>query len=158
MTGRRNDGGARRGNPTVTARSMRKFIDHLSGTANVTEASRVAGFNRKTAYDLRGKHEDFAKAWDDAIEQATDALAAEARRRAMEGVEDVIVSMGRVVKDENGNPLMRRIYSDGLMTLLLKAHAPAKFNAAPVAPRDAELPTDLMPDPLPIPDEPGPTG
>lgn len=71
-------------------------------TCNVSEAARAAGVGRRTVYDWRDADLAFAAAWDEAEEEAVDALEAAARKRAMES-------------------------SDRLMEILLKAHRPAKY-------------------------------
>lgn len=96
------------------------FLSELAKSCNVSRAAEVAGVGRQTAYDHRGMFEDFSAAWDDAIEQATDALEFEARRRAMEGTEKPIVSQGEIIATV-------REYSDQLMMALLKAHRPDKY-------------------------------
>lgn len=112
---------------TSYTRERELFLQHLGESANVTASALVATISRKTAYEWRKVDSEFAEAWDDAMAMATDTLEAEGRRRAMEGVEELYVSQGRVVTDKEGNPLVKRVYSDGLMTLLLKAHRPERF-------------------------------
>jgi hypothetical protein len=68
---------------------------------------------------------DFAARWADALEEACDALEAEARRRAVEGVEEPVVSAGKLV-------CTVRRYSDTLLLALLRAHRPERF-ARPAA-------------------------
>jgi len=83
---------------------------------------------RTTVHEWRDQDPAFAAAWDDAIDEATDALEAEARRRAVDGHEEYVISMGQIVRDpETGKPLKQKKYSDALTTLLLKAHRPEKF-------------------------------
>jgi hypothetical protein len=86
----------------------------------VRHACEAAGIGRTTAYEHRERHPDFALAWDEALEDACDLLEAEARRRALEGVEKPVYWQGVVVGTI-------REYSDTLMTLVLKAHRPEKF-------------------------------
>lgn len=57
---------------------------------------------------------------DEAIEQGSDILEAEAWRRAVEGVEEPVYQGGKEV-----GRIQR--YSDTLMVLLLKGHKPQKF-------------------------------
>jgi hypothetical protein len=76
-----------------------RFIEEVSSGASIKEACAAAGFGRSTAYDLRQRDERFALRWHDALEEGTEALEEEARRRAMEG-------------------------SDHLMMFLLKARRP----------------------------------
>jgi hypothetical protein len=99
------------------ARARQKFLKRLAETCNVSEASRVAGIARSTAHDWRGANGEFAKAWDEAIEQARDALEAEARRRAVEGWNEPVYQQGKKVGT------IRR-YSDRMLEVLLKGHRP----------------------------------
>ncbi|AQS87919.1 hypothetical protein AA101099_1515 [Neoasaia chiangmaiensis NBRC 101099] len=112
-------------------RAKRIFLDHLALTANVTASARVAGVVRGTIYLWRETDEDFARGWADALEAAVDALEGEARRRALSGYEEPVLSGGKLVVDDHGSPMMRRRYSDGLMRFLLRAHRPSLFRDVP---------------------------
>lgn len=112
---------------TVLTDQRARFIAHLASTANVTAAAALIGVSRTAVYEWRAANADFAALWDEAVEMATDALEAEARRRALEGVQEPIVVMGRIAKDDDGNTLYVRKYSDTLMQLLLRAHRPEKY-------------------------------
>ena len=68
----------------------------------------------------RYKHEDFAAQWDEAMQVAVDALEAEARRRAVEGVDEPVYYKGQLIDTI-------KKYSDNLLITLLKAHRPEKF-------------------------------
>ena len=98
----------------------RPFLAALAETGNVTRSAEIAGVERTICYRDRREREEFAEAWADAIEQATDTLEEEARRRALEGVTKPIYQGGKLVGHE-----LR--YSDTLMIFLLKAHRPKKF-------------------------------
>jgi len=112
--------------PPRDARAV--FLDHLRKTANVSESAQIAMRDRRTFYQWRDKEPEFALAWDDALDDATDALEGEARRRALHGHEEYVVSMGQIVLDpKTGEPLMQKRFSDALTTLLLKAHRPEKY-------------------------------
>jgi len=76
-------------------------------------------------YVWREEDPEFAKAWDDALDEAASTLENEAWRRATEGVEEPIV--GRVERDRDGVVAHVRKYSDSLLTTLLKAHRPEKY-------------------------------
>ncbi len=76
-----------------------KFLQSLIETGNVSASARVAGVNRQYAYEIRRSDPEFASQWEDAIEEGLDGLEEEARRRA---------------KNE----------SDTLLIFLLKAHRP----------------------------------
>jgi hypothetical protein len=79
-----------------------KFLASLTASPNVSAACRAAEVPRRTAYNYRDADPDFAAAWDDAIEGATDALVGEAYKRAFDG-------------------------SDTLAIFLLKCHRPAVY-------------------------------
>ncbi len=130
MAGRKGPSKPRRvTNVTDPTRDVRDiFIEHLRLTGNVSASARHAGVSRTTVHRWRAVEPDFAERWDDAEEEGIDALEQEARRRATEGDEEYVVSMGQLVKDpETGAFLTTRKRSDGLMTLLLKAHRPEKY-------------------------------
>ena len=69
--------------------SQTLFINMLAQTGNVTAAAQRCHIARSTAYYWRQHDPAFAAAWEDAMAEATDKLALEARRRALEGVEEV---------------------------------------------------------------------
>jgi len=103
------------------ARAKREgFIEGLRFTGNVSAAARAVGWSRRAAYDYRDVHDDFAQAWDDAIEEATDALEEEARRRAVDGVVEPVYHQGQVCGGI-------KKYSDRMLEILLKGHRPEKF-------------------------------
>lgn len=95
------------------------FLRELARKGNVSAACRKAKVERSTAYRAR-EDEEFAAAWDEALEVATEALELEARRRAATGVLEPVYQAGKKVG------AIRR-YSDTLLIFLLKAHAPAKY-------------------------------
>lgn len=109
-----------------------RFFAKFSERGNITEACKASGIARCTVYEYRdGKVPEGVDgaAWKarfaEALEESMDRLEAEAYRRAVEGVEEPLI--GRVAKDQDGVITTVRKYSDGLLTLLLKAHRPDKF-------------------------------
>ena len=72
---------------------------------------------------MRKEDPVFAAAWDEAEEKAADVLEAEARRRAVLGVPK---PLGKVVRDDDGQPIAIRRYSDTLLLALLRAHRPPR--------------------------------
>lgn len=59
------------------------FIEALRISGNIAIACTAAGVQRKTALRARERNEEFARDWDNAIEDSTDALLAVARERAI---------------------------------------------------------------------------
>jgi transposase-like protein len=85
-----------------TARARATFLDTFRATCNVSEAARAIGVSRRTVYNWRDRDPTFAAEWDDAEQEAIDALEKIARDRAIDG-------------------------SDRMMEILLKAHRPEKY-------------------------------
>lgn len=96
------------------------FIASLTVDPNVSKAAAVAGVSRMHVYRMKEEIPIFSELWEEAVEISTDALETEARRRALEGVEEPVyyegISVGTV-----------RVYSDKLMALLLRAHRPKQY-------------------------------
>ena len=92
------------------------FIERLKATGNITLAARGAGVTRQNAYRTRSRNKTFRRQWDEALEQAMDLLAGEARRRAT-GIKRAVWYAGEVVREES-------VYSDTLLMFLLRAHRP----------------------------------
>src|SRR5215204_3858483 len=73
------------------------FLEFLRATANVSVSAARVGICRRAVYKAREKSEEFREAWEDALEEATDALEAEARRRAYEGYREPVFYQGKEV-------------------------------------------------------------
>lgn len=108
---------------SFTRERQTAFLGALASSGNVSMALAVSNVPRATAYTRRNTDAVFARGWTEAMEEATDTLEAEARRRAVEGVLEPIVSGGKLVKDDEGNVVFIRRYSDNLLALLLRAHS-----------------------------------
>ena len=79
-----------------------KFLATLRETCSVSKAATAASIGRSTAYAWRASDEAFRAAWDEAEEEAADALEAEAWRRAVEGVDTPITYQGAVTANHSG--------------------------------------------------------
>jgi hypothetical protein len=101
-----------------------RFIEALRNSGNVRASCQAAGITRRAVYKVRERSEEFARQWDEALEEAIDSLEAAAWRRARDGVtrHEPIMYQGQKVSEK-----VITEYSDALMTLLLKAHRPEKF-------------------------------
>lgn len=85
------------------------FLRAVESGCTVVEASQAAGIASAQAY-LRAKNDpDFRAAWDEAKEASADLLEKEARRRAVEGLEEPIIHKGIptyvLELDEAGNAI-----------------------------------------------------
>lgn len=104
---------------------LKVFLESLAQTGIVTSAATKAGFDRVSFYRLRNEVDDdgeyvrpeLREAWDAALDEATDGLRTEARRRAVEGVDEPVFYQGEVCG-------VIRKYSDALLARLLQAHCP----------------------------------
>lgn len=100
--------------PTWSKNATAVFLDVLSTTGNVSAASRAAGVSRMSAYRRRGKDQEFADRWVDAIGHSLDDLEFELRRRAVEGTDKPVYYGGEKVGDVKS-------YNDNLGMFLLRA-------------------------------------
>lgn len=121
------------------------FIASLREDPNVSLAADQAGIARDTAYQWREHDASFASNWDTALERAKDVARSSIYRRGILGWDEVVVSMGRVVCEEElllddegkpqfdkrgnpvtvpGKPLTQRKHSDTLAALYAKANLP----------------------------------
>lgn len=125
-------------------------METLAQTGSITGSARAAGMQPSTFYRLRDRDPDFAEAWDDAEEEAYDALITAARQRAIHGVEKPMVSAGKLV-------CRVQEYSDGLMSKLLDKTAPRRRRAVERA--DPVDPAEVIAGDAPTlaPDEPRPS-
>jgi hypothetical protein len=78
------------------------FLETIRISGNVRLATNAAGVDRSTPYRRAGRDPAFAEAWAAAEQDAIDTLEGEARRRALNG-------------------------SDGLLMFLLRAHRPERY-------------------------------
>lgn len=96
------------------------FLTALSSVGKITDACKIAGVSRMTAWRHKTSDPDFAKQWADAEQQAADVLEAEAWRRAHDGVEEPVYYKGEICGTV-------RKYSDLLLIFLLKGIRPEKY-------------------------------
>src|SRR5262245_36628076 len=75
-----------RGRTVRTPKKSRLFLEGLRQTGVISYACKMAGIGQSTAYQWRADDDLFAKAWNEALEEALDALELEARRRAHDGL------------------------------------------------------------------------
>jgi hypothetical protein len=66
------------------------FLTALTTSPNVSGAAKAAGVTRQRVYQVRSEDPAFAKRWDDAVEEATDALEGRAYKLALDGETPVL--------------------------------------------------------------------
>lgn len=96
------------------------FLAALSEGLSVHHAAGTVGRERRRFYNLRERDEAFAELWRDAYDAGTMVLEDEARRRALEGIEEPVYQGGKLVGT------VRR-YSDRLLEVLLRARRPEMY-------------------------------
>ena len=112
---------------SYTEAAVDRFLDTLSRTGNPSAACQASHLTRRTINRMRENDPVFARDYDEAMEEATDLLEAEAWRRALEGVAQPLLKAGQPVLDANGDAITVRRYSDPLLVMLLRGCKPEKF-------------------------------
>jgi hypothetical protein len=118
------------------------FLETLRSCTSIKEACRVSGIPRSTIYHWRDTNKRFNKLLELANDDANDTIEDEIIRRGKDGVEEPLVSMGKLVyteealRDDDGNPLLDKRghlimepveqvkvkkYSDSLLLALAKS-------------------------------------
>lgn len=104
------------------------FLDLLAKTGNISKSAKMAGFpDARWIYSYRKVNKAFDEKVKEAVIAGSEALEAEAYRRAVTGVKKPVIFKGMHMVDENGEKMYVREYSDGLLQMLLKANNPTKF-------------------------------
>jgi trehalose utilization protein len=96
----------------ITAKLQAVFIGELRKHGNVTRAAETIKKTRGAVYEFRGRREDFATAWDEAIESFMDGVETEAIRRGTVGVQKPVYFKGAIVGHVTE-------YSDRLLEFIL---------------------------------------
>lgn len=101
-----------------------RFIKAMENTANVRAACMQAGIHPSTIYQWAEHDTEFGIRFREANTAANWVLFGEAWRRALQGEEEYVVSNGKLVYGPDGKPLTKRVKSDRMLELLLKARLP----------------------------------
>ena len=116
---------------------QRVFLAVYAELGNVRAAARAAKVARRSHYYWLEQSE-YAVTFASVREEAMDLLEGEARRRAVEGVEEPVIYRGKLCYQKELDPetgemrttgklLTTRRYSDTLLIFLLKAARPEKY-------------------------------
>ena len=112
--------GSRAAEAADRQRKQAAFLAAFAEHATVAAAAKAADVGRRTHYYWLEADEEYAARFKDVEEGVTEALEAEARRRAQVGVEEPVFYQGERVD-------MIRRYSDTLLIFLLKARRPEVY-------------------------------
>jgi hypothetical protein len=104
----------------ATDANKNRLLDAIATTGNLKRACEQTGISAGSHYSWLKRDPAYAAAYEDAANEAADMLEAEAFRRGHDGVDKPVFYQG----EECGYV---REYSDGLLTLLLKARRPTVF-------------------------------
>jgi len=116
-------------NETLAANQRADFLRNLADGYTVSQSAMLAGINARTVYRWRDECEEFDRDWEIAYAAGGDALAMEARRRAVQGVtKKKFTAKGMPVFDlETGKQYIEHEYSDGLLMFMLSARDPLRY-------------------------------
>lgn len=110
--------------PNARAREKRTkqvaFLSAYAEVGNITQAAKIAKVDRISHYNWLKKDSTYPDRFTEAHDKACDRLEQEARRRAVEGVEEPVFQKG-----ERVGTIQR--YSDKLLEFLLKGAKPQKY-------------------------------
>ncbi len=74
-----------RGRTVRTPQKQAALLELLAKGTSIAEATRATGIGRSSAFEWRAADADFRRAWDDAINQATEAIESVLYSKAREG-------------------------------------------------------------------------
>ncbi len=112
--------GSRAAEAADRQRKQSAFLAAFAEHATIAVAATAAHVGRRTHYNWLEADEAYAARFKDVEEGVTEALEAEARRRAQDGVDEPVHYQGKKVDT------IRR-YSDTLLIFLLKARRPEVY-------------------------------
>lgn len=98
-----------------------KYLAILRSTGSHTVAQRASGVLNRVVRYVEGASEMFQKIKEDALDENANVLEDEARRRAVEGVDEPVFYQGDVVG-------YTKKYSDDLLKMLLRANRREKYS------------------------------
>jgi hypothetical protein len=99
---------------------QRAFLEAFACGGSIRLAAEAAKVSRRNHCRWIKSDPKYAEAFEDARERAIEAMVAEARRRAVEGVQEAVYYEGKVCGH-------RQRYSDNLLMFLLKAARPEVY-------------------------------
>lgn len=89
------------------ARRKELFVEALRNTGIVRSACATVGWSRNKAHRMRTEDEIFRNQWDQALEDAADMLEEEARNRAFNGSDTLLIFLLKGLRPEKWNDRVR---------------------------------------------------
>jgi hypothetical protein len=118
-------------------KKQRAFLSAFAKTGNITLSCIAAKIARQTHYNWIEKDPRYPEKFSRAEDESADYLEAEARRRAMNGIDEPVIFQGELMgqKVEYNDtpeknhfiPLTVKKYSDTLLIFLMKGARPQKY-------------------------------
>jgi hypothetical protein len=120
LAGRRSRGEA----PRIGRDRLQRFFDGVEQTGNCAKAANAAGIDENVLKELREGDVEFDHRVKTALRQS---LEQKSTLLAIEGLFEPVITDGKVARDDDGNPIAVRRYSDTLLLALLRAEIPDRF-------------------------------
>jgi hypothetical protein len=117
---------------------QQRFLTALAVTGSEEVAADEAGIDRARLLSLRENDQAFGIQWEQAKRSFIQKLKHEARRRAIEGVREPLVSDGKVIRDDEGRPIAVKRFSDSLLIDILKSSRSGNCN-------ESSIPANIFP-------------
>lgn len=76
------------------------FLAALENTGSVTAAADAAKIHRRATYTQKQKDPEFSRQWDEALDQAADALEDQARKRAFDGSDVLLMFLLKGIRPQ----------------------------------------------------------
>jgi hypothetical protein len=108
------------GRPTRTRRQQERYLEGIRKFGTLSHACQLAKCSPHSVYFWRETDDEFVLRENEAQEHLTQDLEREALRRAYEGFDRPVYQKGELVGYE-------RVYSDSLLTMLLKSRRPERY-------------------------------
>lgn len=106
------------------AAAKEAFLKAYALNGNILLACRHANVDRSTV-DAWCEHDEiFSLRKNQALRDFADVAFGEFVRRAIQGYDKIVVSMGKIVYNPDGTPLKERVVSDRLLEMIIKRHFP----------------------------------
>lgn len=105
----------------ISRAEQNAFLAELSKHGVLAWAARAIGRSHAGILGRMERSPEFAAEVEEAIAQANASIELAAIERGVKGVERLEISAGQIVRDAEGNPVVRREYSDALLLAVLRA-------------------------------------